>query len=209
MSEENIASRRQFLGFLLGGGALLLGVEDADAARRSRHRAHRRLVHKAHSHHSKGRPHAAAPHPAQAKRAAPLATDSAVRSAPGVSLDSPGGFNSPMMSIGGGGGGAGGGGGGGGGGWSDRRLKRDIVRWGASPSGLPVYAFQYVWGGPRYLGVMAQDLLTLRPDAVHLDVSGYYWIDYTVIDVKLHEEARESVFWRKVLRLRPTGLGVS
>ena len=79
-------------------------------------------------------------------------------------------------------------GGGGGGGWSDRRLKRDVVRLGASPSGLPIYAFQYVWGGPRYIGVMAQDLLKLRPDAVILDESGYYKVDYSRIDVEMREE---------------------
>jgi hypothetical protein len=84
--------------------------------------------------------------------------------------------------------GGGGGGGGGGAGWSDRRLKRDLVRLGVSPSGLPIYAFQYVWGGPRYIGVMAQDLLTLRPDAVVLDESGYYKVDYSRIDVEMREE---------------------
>ena len=82
----------------------------------------------------------------------------------------------------------GGSGGGGGGGWSDRRLKRDIVRLGASPSGLPIYSFQYVWGGPRYIGVMAQDLLKLRPDAVIFDECGYYRVDYAKIDVEMREE---------------------
>jgi hypothetical protein len=86
----------------------------------------------------------------------------------------------------------GGGAGGGGAGWSDRRLKRDIVRLGVSPSGLPIYAFQYVWGGPRYVGAMAQDLLKLRPDAVILDDSGYYKVDYSRIDIEMREEARAA-----------------
>jgi hypothetical protein len=43
---------------------------------------------------------------------------------------------------------------------------------------LPLYRFQYVWGGPDYVGVMAQDLLALRPDAVSLDESGYYRVNY-------------------------------
>jgi hypothetical protein len=94
----------------------------------------------------------------------------------------PGFVNRPIFS-------GGGGGGGGGGGWSDRRLKRDIVRLGVSPSGLPIYAFRYVWGGPRYIGVMAQDLLKLRPDAVILDESGYYKVDYSRIDVEMREES--------------------
>jgi hypothetical protein len=94
------------------------------------------------------------------------------------------GFSAPPAIHGGGGAG-----GGGGGGWSDRRLKRDITRLGVSPSGLPIYAFQYVWGGPRYIGVMAQDLLKLRPDAVILDESGYFKVDYSLIDVEMREEA--------------------
>jgi hypothetical protein len=104
---------------------------------------------------------------------------------------SPGLSAPPSISGGGGGGGGAGGGAGGGGGagWSDRRLKRDIVRLGVSPSGLPIYAFQYVWGGPRYIGAMAQDLLKLRPDAVILDDSGYYKVDYSRIDIEMREES--------------------
>jgi hypothetical protein len=67
-------------------------------------------------------------------------------------------------------------------------LKRDIVRLGVSPSGLPIYAFQYAWGGPRYVGAMAQDLLKLRPDAVILGDSGYYKVDYSLIDIEMREE---------------------
>ncbi len=94
----------------------------------------------------------------------------------------PGGTNTQPTQSGGGGGG------GGGGGWSDRRLKRDIVWLGLSPSGLPIYSFQYVWGGPRYVGVMAQDLLKLRPEAVIFDECGYYRVDYAKIDVAMREE---------------------
>ena len=64
-------------------------------------------------------------------------------------------------------------------------MKRAIRRIGRSPSGLPVYAFEYRWGGPRHTGVMAQDLLKLRPDAVIRDPSGYLKVDYAKIDVKM------------------------
>jgi len=87
------------------------------------------------------------------------------------------GAGSSGAGSGGAGGGAGGGGSGGGG-WSDRRLKRRIVRLGKTPDGLPLYRFQYIWGGPDYVGVMAQDLLELRPDAVIHDESGYLQVDY-------------------------------
>lgn len=90
---------------------------------------------------------------------------------------------------GGKGGGAGSGGGGGGssngGGWSDRRLKTDIRAIGRSPGGLTIYRFRYVWGGPVYVGVMAQDLLETHPDAVIRTDSGYFMVDYDRIDVRM------------------------
>ena len=86
---------------------------------------------------------------------------------------------------GGGNSGGGGGGSGGGGGWSDRRLKTDIHVVGRSPSGLTIYRFRYVWGGPVYVGVMAQDLLESRPEAVIRTDSGYFMVDYDRIDVKM------------------------
>ncbi|WP_454817624.1 tail fiber domain-containing protein [Labrys neptuniae] len=94
----------------------------------------------------------------------------------------------PMPSGGGGGGnggGSGGGGSSGGGGWSDRRLKTDIRAIGQSPSGLTIYRFRYVWGGPIYVGVMAQDLLETHPEAVIRTDSGYFMVDYDRIDVKM------------------------
>jgi hypothetical protein len=77
--------------------------------------------------------------------------------------------------------------GGPGGGWdsSDRRLKTQIRRVGASPSGIPVYAFRYVWGGPLFIGTMAQDLLLIRPDAVIRTASGYYMVNYADLDIDM------------------------
>jgi hypothetical protein len=66
---------------------------------------------------------------------------------------------------------------------SDARLKTRVERAGASPSGLPIYKFEYIWGGPIRVGVMAQDLLRLRPDAVHKTGLGFYRVDYSRIDV--------------------------
>ena len=68
---------------------------------------------------------------------------------------------------------------------SDVRLKKNITRLGVSPSGLPIYSFQYIWGGPTVVGVMAQDLLALRPDAVRQNRFGFYAVDYDKIDVEL------------------------
>jgi hypothetical protein len=42
---------------------------------------------------------------------------------------------------------------------------------------LPIYAYEYVWGGPRRIGVMAQDMLTIRPAAV-VPMGDYLAVDY-------------------------------
>jgi hypothetical protein len=59
---------------------------------------------------------------------------------------------------------------------SDRRLKRNVTFLGMLRD-LPLYAYEYVWGGPRRIGVMAQDMLAIRPEAV-LTVGGFLAVDY-------------------------------
>ncbi|WP_205938366.1 tail fiber domain-containing protein [Rhizobium leguminosarum] len=70
-------------------------------------------------------------------------------------------------------------------GWSDRRLKTDVRRLGTSPAGIPIYAFRYIWGGPHFVGTMAQDLLLIRPDAVIQGASDYYRVDYDKLDIRM------------------------
>ncbi|MDI4655524.1 tail fiber domain-containing protein [Xanthobacter autotrophicus] len=61
--------------------------------------------------------------------------------------------------------------------YSDPRLKRDVRRVGTLGNGLPVYAYRYVWGGPVEIGVMADEVEAVRPDAVH-EVGGFKAVDY-------------------------------
>lgn len=68
---------------------------------------------------------------------------------------------------------------------SDRRLKRDVMQVGALPSGIPLYEFNYIWGGPRYIGVMAQDVLKVMPEAVSVDEYGFYRVDYSMIGTRM------------------------
>lgn len=64
---------------------------------------------------------------------------------------------------------------------SDYRLKTDIVATGEiGPKGLPVVEWTYVWGGPRYRGYIAQDVLQTHPEAVH-EIGGYLALDYARI----------------------------
>jgi hypothetical protein len=60
---------------------------------------------------------------------------------------------------------------------SDRRLKTDIAHVGTRSDGLKVYRFRYVWGGPEYVGLMAQEVQPLYPDAV-TQRDGYLTVNY-------------------------------
>ena len=86
---------------------------------------------------------------------------------------------------------AGGGAAGGGGGifnaLSDIRTKEKIQRTGVSPSGIPIYEFNYIGGEARYSGAMAQDLLEMGVDAVSVGEDGYYRVNYNNIDVDMHQ----------------------
>lgn len=58
--------------------------------------------------------------------------------------------------------------------FSDERLKTNIKRVGETDAGTPIYTYNYIWGGPTMMGVMAQDV----PEASEVDASGYYVVDY-------------------------------
>lgn len=60
---------------------------------------------------------------------------------------------------------------------SDIRLKTDIARVGTLDNGLPVYSYRYKAGGPIHIGVMAQDVEVVRPEAV-VEVGGFKAVDY-------------------------------
>jgi hypothetical protein len=61
--------------------------------------------------------------------------------------------------------------------FSDRRLKTDISRVGALDNGLPVYAYRYIDGGPVHIGVMADEVQAVKPEAV-ADVGGFLAVNY-------------------------------
>jgi len=65
--------------------------------------------------------------------------------------------------------------------FSDVRLKRDIERIDTRPDGLGVYAYRYVWDAddaPKHEGVMAHEVLEVRPEAVSRHSSGFLMVDY-------------------------------
>jgi hypothetical protein len=58
------------------------------------------------------------------------------------------------------------------------RLKKDIVQVGWFEPGVGIYEFEYLWGGGRQVGVMAQDLIDTHPEAVIHRSDGYLMVDY-------------------------------
>ena len=61
---------------------------------------------------------------------------------------------------------------------SDRRFKTDIVQVGLLRTGIPLYRFRYRWSEAVYVGVMAQDVLPIVPEAVTTDAAGFMRVDY-------------------------------
>jgi hypothetical protein len=61
--------------------------------------------------------------------------------------------------------------------FSDERVKDEIRQVGTLHNGLPVYAYRYKWGGPTQLGVMAQDVEQVNPEAV-IEVEGIKMVNY-------------------------------
>jgi len=66
---------------------------------------------------------------------------------------------------------------------SDSRLKTDIAYIGTLPSGLGFYRFRYLGSPKLWVGVMAQEVLAVRPDAVGRTSNGYLVVDYDLIGV--------------------------
>ena len=89
---------------------------------------------------------------------------------------------------GGGGGGRGGGGGGRGGGGGGRRsdiaLKHDVVLLGHMPNGIGFYRFSYNGSNQAYVGVMAQEVQTVMPEAVVRGRDGYLRVYYEKLGVE-------------------------
>ncbi len=68
---------------------------------------------------------------------------------------------------------------------SDVRFKRDISYLYTDSAGVPLYRFKYLWDTKEYVGVMAQDILRIHPEAVVVDRKGYYSVNYDVLGVRL------------------------
>lgn len=67
---------------------------------------------------------------------------------------------------------------------SDRRLKKDIVKLGTLANGLNVYKYKYISGGKTLLGVMADEVAELLPEALGPVIDGYATVDYSKVEMR-------------------------
>jgi Chaperone of endosialidase len=75
-------------------------------------------------------------------------------------------------------------GGGRGGRRSDLRLKHDVTLLGYMPNGLGFYHFVYNGGHKAFVGVIAQEVKGIMPEAVFRAKDGYLRVEYDKIGVK-------------------------
>ncbi len=75
--------------------------------------------------------------------------------------------------------------GGGGGRRSDIELKHDVVLLGHLANGLGYYRFSYLGSSKAYVGVIAQEVQNLVPEAVTRGRDGYLRVHYQKLGLKL------------------------
>ena len=68
---------------------------------------------------------------------------------------------------------------------SDIRLKKDISLLGKLFNGLNLYRYRYLWSDTFYVGVMAQEVEKIMPDAVIYDSRGYMAVNYGKIGIPM------------------------
>ena len=72
---------------------------------------------------------------------------------------------------------------------SDRRLKKDVMRVAVHPAGFGIYRFKYLWSDTQYLGVIAQEVLEVMPDAVVRGDDGFLRVDYAALGMQMERYA--------------------
>lgn len=63
---------------------------------------------------------------------------------------------------------------------SDVRLKKNIRRVGTLKPGIGTYVYEYVWGGGERVGVLAQEVAMVSPQAIH-EHGGFLAVDYLAL----------------------------
>ncbi len=64
---------------------------------------------------------------------------------------------------------------------SDMRLKTDIAYLHTQKNGIRWYTFKFIGSNEEHVGVMAQEVLEILPNAVYVAEDGYYRVDYAAV----------------------------
>lgn len=68
---------------------------------------------------------------------------------------------------------------------SDERLKADIEKVGELPNGIGLHRFRYRGDNVKYVGVLAQEVEEIMPEAVAESETGYLMVDYARLGVTM------------------------
>lgn len=68
---------------------------------------------------------------------------------------------------------------------SDVRLKRDIAPVARLENGIVLYRYRYHWSDQLYVGVMAQEVAAIVPEAVSRGPGGFLRVDYAKLGLRL------------------------
>jgi hypothetical protein len=69
--------------------------------------------------------------------------------------------------------------------FSDSRVKAGVAKVGTHPTGFGLYRFRYLWSEIEYVGVIAQEVREVMPEAVVCDENGLLRVDYGAIGVDM------------------------
>jgi Chaperone of endosialidase len=68
---------------------------------------------------------------------------------------------------------------------SDARSKRDIAPVGGLAGGIGLYRYRYLWSDVIYVGVIAQEVAAVMPEAVRRGADGYLHVDYARLGLRM------------------------
>jgi hypothetical protein len=86
---------------------------------------------------------------------------------------------------------------------SDRRLKRDIALLARRPDGIGIYRYRYLWSDVDYVGVMAQEVESIVPDAVSRAPDGFLRVNYSRLGMTMMTwQAWQAVLARQASQSR-------
>ncbi len=68
---------------------------------------------------------------------------------------------------------------------SDIRLKRDVILLALRDNGIALYSFRYFWSDQVYVGVMAQQVAAIVPEAVVMEPNGFLAVNYDRLGLKM------------------------